>query len=190
MSIKYFDKALDFAVKAHKGQKRKFNNNPYILHPMEVCQIAATMDGDDALLSAALLHDTIEDSPVTEDDIRNNFSDRILFLILAETENKRKEMPADASWKIRKQEALEYMAGIDDIDVKKLWLADKLSNVRSLYRMYLDEGDDMWQKFNQTDAAEQKWYYFSVAEATRQLEKYPAWREYTHLLNYIFGGLE
>ena len=76
MKEKYFDKALQFAIKAHRGQKRKWTTIPYILHPIEVCAIVATLSDDDEVLSAALLHDTVEDTDVTMEDIRANFSEK------------------------------------------------------------------------------------------------------------------
>ncbi len=188
MERSFFYKALIYAIRAHRKQRRKYSDIPYILHPMEVCEIVATMDADDELMSAALLHDTVEDTDVTMEDIDSNFSDRIVELVKSETENKREDQPADQTWKIRKEESLQNMINLDDRDVKKLWLADKLSNIRSSFRMYLEHGDDMWQHFNQKDKKEQEWYYRKVAEATSDLAEYPAWREYNYLVNLIFGG--
>ncbi|MBR2827478.1 MAG: bifunctional (p)ppGpp synthetase/guanosine-3',5'-bis(diphosphate) 3'-pyrophosphohydrolase [Erysipelotrichaceae bacterium] len=190
MKEQYFDKALQFAIKAHRGQKRKWTTIPYILHPIEVCAIVATLSDDDEVLSAALLHDTVEDTDVTMEDIRANFSEKIAMLVESETENKRKDLPSDQTWKIRKQESLQRMAEMNDNDVKKLWLADKLSNIRACFRDYVHEGDDLWKKFNESDPAEQYWYYNSVLELTRDLHESNAWHEYKYYLNLIFGGIK
>ena len=53
-------KAIDFATKVHEGQYRKGTDRPYIVHPLEVGQIVATMTDDEEIISAAILHDTIE----------------------------------------------------------------------------------------------------------------------------------
>ena len=55
------DRAIEFATKAHKGQYRKGTKRPYIVHPMEVGEIVSSMTTDEEIISAAILHDTIED---------------------------------------------------------------------------------------------------------------------------------
>lgn len=57
------DKAIEFAVRAHEGQYRKGSMRPYILHPIEVADIVSAMTDDVEVISAAYLHDTIEDCP-------------------------------------------------------------------------------------------------------------------------------
>ena len=189
MEDTYFEKALQFAIEAHKGQLRKWTSIPYILHPIEVCAIVSTMSNDDELLAAALLHDTVEDTDVTMEDIKANFSEKIVRLVASETEDKMKDLPSASTWKIRKEASLKKMAEMNDIDVKRLWLADKLSNIRACFRDYVHEGNDIWKKFNETDPRQQYWYYNSVLELTRELHETNAWHEYKYYLNLIFGGL-
>ncbi len=83
-----FEKAVLFALKAHEGQKRK-DGGVYILHPLETAVIVGTMTNDLEVLAAAVLHDTVEDTPVTMDDIVNNFGKRVAGLVAHETEDKR-----------------------------------------------------------------------------------------------------
>ena len=64
------EKAIGFAVKAHAGALRKGTNLPYILHPMEAAAIAAQMTDDQDVIAAAVLHDAIEDTETTAEDIR------------------------------------------------------------------------------------------------------------------------
>ena len=63
-----FDKAVQFAFQAHKGQFRK-DGTMYILHPLETAAIVSTMTKDEDILAAAVLHDTVEDTNVTRDDV-------------------------------------------------------------------------------------------------------------------------
>ena len=65
------DRAIIFAVKAHTGTERRGKGYPYIIHPMEAVEIVATMTKDQELLAAAILHDTVEDTNVTVDQIRD-----------------------------------------------------------------------------------------------------------------------
>ena len=69
MDTSILDKAIVFAVKAHKGAERKGKGFPYIVHPMEAVAIAATMTNDQELLAAAALHDTVEDTEITLKDV-------------------------------------------------------------------------------------------------------------------------
>ncbi len=72
----------------HEGQLIK-DGGVYILHPLEVAAIVGTMTNDLEILSAAVLHDTVEDTPVTAQDILDNFGERVAELVAHETENKR-----------------------------------------------------------------------------------------------------
>lgn len=182
------ERAMQFAAVAHGGQVRKIGNLPYLLHPMEAAVIAGSLKNDMDVMAAALLHDVVEDTPVTLEQVREEFGDRIADLVKSETEDKMVHRAAADTWKERKELSLKELHETDDIDVKILWLSDKLSNVRSFYRQYLKEGDAMWQAFNQKDKSEQAWYYFSVAEAMPELRGTPAMGEYMYLIKHIFGN--
>ena len=182
-----FEKAAEFAMKAHSGQKRK-SGGIYILHPFEVAAIAGSMTFDEDVLCAALLHDTFEDTPVTAQDILENFGSDIALLVEHETENKRPDMPPSQSWKIRKEESLEVLrtAGTK---TKILWVADKLSNMRALAADYEIKGAAAFDKFNVTDPAEQKWYHRTVLDYTSELKNFPAYREYERLFRFVFENV-
>ena len=181
-----YEKAVRFAFKAHEGQKRK-DGGAYILHPLEVSVIAGTMTNNPDVLSAAVLHDTVEDTSVTAEEILEQFGERIAFLVASETENKRPYMSSSDSWKIRKEESLEELKNCGDTDVKILWLSDKLSNMRSLYRSFERQGVSVFQLFNEKNPEEQKWYHSKVLEYTKELESYQAYKEYKYLFEKIFS---
>lgn len=183
-----FEKAMVFAMEKHHGVKRKASNIPFILHPMETAVIAATMSDDPALLAAALLHDTVEDTDTTLEEIAENFGEEVLALVKAETEDKRHGIPPSQTWLIRKQESLRDLADADNINVKILWLADKLSNMRAFHTSYTEKGEDMWKVFHQKDPKMQEWYYREIARLTEDLKDFPAWQEYSLLINIIFKG--
>ena len=73
------DRAIIFAVRAHAGTERRGKGFPYIVHPMEAVEIVATMTRDQELLAAAALHDTVEDTDVTVEQIRAEFADNKLY---------------------------------------------------------------------------------------------------------------
>ncbi len=180
------DKAIIFAVNAHRGQLRKGTNTPYILHPMEAAAIVGSMTDDDEVIAAAVLHDTVEDTAVTLDEICEQFGKRVAELVAAESENKREDKPAASTWKIRKEETIEHLKTAPK-EVKMLTLGDKLSNIRSICRDYEAQGDALWQRFNQKDKNEHRWYYKSIADCLSDLREYPAYKEYVFLAEKTFG---
>lgn len=184
-----FNDALDYAIQKHMGQTRKRAKLPYILHPMEVATVAASMTNDEEVLAAALLHDTVEDSDATLEEIEERFGRRVSLLVMTETEDKRYDRPPQETWKLRKAETLSILKNTKDIGVKFLWMSDKLANMRSFYRQYRKEGVAMWEHYNQKDPAEQAWYYRSIAEYLSELKEYEAYQEYISLVNVVFESV-
>lgn len=182
-----FDKAIAFATKAHSGSFRKGTTTPYIVHPMEVSAIVATMTDDKTILAAAVLHDVVEDTDYTIDDIKKEFGENVARLVSAESEDKRDNLPPKATWKIRKQETLDYLKNQASKEEKMIALGDKLSNIRAIYRDYLEIGDELWNRFNQKDKSEHAWYYKSIAELLSDLSDIPAYQEYVELVDKVFS---
>ena len=179
--------AIVFAAKAHDGMRRKKSEAPYILHPMEAAVIVGTMTDDQHLIAAAALHDVVEDTGVTIEEIEEKFGKRVRELVQAETEDKREELPPSATWRIRKEESLEELKNAEDIAVLMVWLGDKLANMRAIYRDFKVEGNAMWQRFNQKDPAQQAWYYRSIVTLTQRLDYTSAWLEYKTRTELVFG---
>lgn len=96
-------KAAEFAAKAHEGSVRKGSRIPYIYHPMEAAVIVAQMTEDEEVIAAAYLHDVLEDTAVTAEQLEKEFGGRVLALVSAETEDK------SLSWRERKQAAIEHL---------------------------------------------------------------------------------
>lgn len=157
------DKAVDFAVQKHAGQKRKGTEIPYIVHPMEVMNHLREMNADTNLLIAGLLHDVIEDAGVTADEIRQSFGEDVAVLVAGHSEDKSK------TWEERKREDIR-VATEGDLRLKMLILSDKLANLRSLYYDYRSVGDALWSRFR-APVDKQKWYYHGMLEALRVLEQ-------------------
>ena len=89
--------------------------------------------------------------------------------------------------RIRKEESLEKLRTTDDVAVFMLWIGDKLSNLRAIYRDFLVEGPAIWDKFHQSDRNVQAWYYRSIMKYTERLSHTLAWIEYKTLVEKIFG---
>lgn len=179
--------AITYAAKAHEGQRRKVANTPYILHPMEVASIIGTMTADEDIIIAGLLHDTIEDCGKDPREIKALFGARVAALVQSESEDRLSDRPPAETWYDRKAESLLMLEHTKDIDVKILWLGDKLSNIRSFYREYCRIGDELWLSLNQKDKKMQGWYYKTIAANIPELADTAAFREYTDYVNKIFG---
>lgn len=179
-----FEKAVAFALKAHEGQLRK-DGGLYILHPLEDAAIVGTMTNDLEILAAAVLHDTVEDTPVTSEDILENFGERIAGLVSHETEDKRPDMPPSESWKIRKVESLSVLKD-SGVETKMLWLGDKLSNMRSLARDFDKIGVKVFDRFNEKNPKEQRWYHETILKYIIELKDCPAYKEYERLFHHVF----
>ncbi len=123
-------RAYHYAEQAHSGQKRA-SGEAYFIHPCAVAQILIELGLDSATVAAAFLHDVIEDTPVTEEDIRRDFGDEVLLLVSGVTKldkivfKSREEEEAENFRKI-------FVAMAKDIRVIIIKLADRLHNMRSL----------------------------------------------------------
>ena len=178
-------KAIKFAAVAHKGQTRKGNGLPYIIHPMETMYIVAQMTDDVEVMAAAALHDVLEDTKCVGRDIEARFGRRVAELVGMESEDKKRHRPAKDTWHERKEENL-LRERRSPLEAKLIMLSDKLSNVRSTLRDYEKMGAHVWDKFNMKDPTEQEWYYRTVAEVVKELSDTSVFREYVQILDTIF----
>ena len=158
-------KAILFATQAHQGQKRKGSGLDYICHPLEVLQILTQYGASLPVLIAGVLHDTIEDTPVTAQQIHDTFGPQVTALVLHHSEDKGK------SWKERKLAAIRE-AEKGTPDCKLLIAADKVSNLRSTAADHHIMGEALWQKFN-ASREEITWYYSSMLNALQELKQQP-----------------
>jgi len=188
------DEAILFATEAHMGQMRKGGKKPYILHPLEAASIAMTLidtkttsyEDTMDIVSATILHDVIEDTKYGSSDIREKFGDHVLFLVTADTENKREELPPEETWMVRKQETIDYTRNVATREQKVIIFSDKLSNLRSVFTDYLIVGDKIWDRFHVKEKRLHKWYYESFLETCKEFSGTSSYIEYKELCEKIF----
>jgi len=123
-------KAYDFSLRNHQGQTRA-SGEPYLVHPLEVASVLADMRMDTTAIAAGLLHDAVEDTKVTVDDIRAEFGEQVAHIVEGVTKISRIEF---ASREEAQAESVRKMvlAMVDDIRVVMIKLADRLHNMRTL----------------------------------------------------------
>ena len=156
--------AMTFAMEAHRGGVRKGTGKPYILHPVETLQILASMDADTNLMAAGLLHDTLEDTPVTLLDIYDQFGVDVAALVNGHTEDKRN------IWYMRKLQTVTELPR-ENIRQKMLTIADKVANLRSMQTDYKQIGEELWSRFNAPKHL-QAWYYSKLCDGLAELQDF------------------
>ncbi|WP_458862548.1 HD domain-containing protein [Acidaminobacterium chupaoyuni] len=174
-----FHAALEFAANAHAGQKRKGSGAPYIIHPVEVAQILTESGAGDEVICAGLLHDLVEDTGCTAEQIEKAFGPRIAELVKAESEDKSR------SWEERKQTTIHHMEACRDLDILLLCCADKVSNLRSLAADYQKTGEAVFSHFKR-GRKEQAWYYGSLLGCFEPLSEMDLYWEMADLYGKIF----
>lgn len=129
-------KAYRYAADAHGSidHRRKYTNEPYIVHPVEVASLVAVYFSDHEMISAALLHDVVEDTPRTLDDIKREFGINIATLVYELTDISKSE---DGNRATRKLKDKEHIAK-GSIRSHSIKLADLISNTKSIIEYDLD----------------------------------------------------
>jgi len=147
------EKAIEVAIRIHSGQMRKGDGvTPYVVHPISVAMILARYTNDEDVLIAALLHDALEDTSYSEQDLEKDFGSKILSIV-KDVSDKRPEDP----WSKRKDAYLEHLKDAS----KEAFLvacADKINNLTSICEAYEKYGDNIWKSFNASKEAKIGFY--------------------------------
>ena len=141
-SLEMINLARTFASRAHYGQVRKYTGEPYIEHPLEVAKIVRKHNGSKEMVAAALLHDVVEDTDVTLDEVRQEFGDAVANLVDDLTDVSK---PEDGNRAFRKAMDRDHTAQASAAAMV-IKAADLISNTKSIVehdpsfaRVYLKE---------------------------------------------------
>ena len=130
VDTKLIMKAYNYAYEHHGDQKRH-SGEPYIIHPLNVAYILADVGMDDSTICAALLHDVVEDTDVTDDDLRKNFGDEISDMVAGVTKLGKVQFASVEEQQVEDYRKM-FLAMGKDIRVIIIKLADRLHNMRTL----------------------------------------------------------
>ena len=170
------DEALAFAARAHRAQLRKGTETPYIVHPVHVAMILLAHGFDEEVAIAGLLHDTVEDTDATLDDLRGRFGAGVAELVAAVSELKTDGGGEKRPWRVRKQEQLDHLAH-GGAPVAALKAADALHNASSTLADLRAHGASVWSRFN-AGVDDSLWYYRQLVRLCRdRLGDHPLVRE-------------
>ena len=178
------EKAIIFAAKAHNDQKRKGTDIPYITHPFAVGMLLQKEKCSEEVIAAGILHDTLEDTETTFEDLTEEFGVHVANLVLAASE-KDKTLP----WEVRKQQTIDMLkdASLEEIQVI---VADKYHNLKSIQNDLQFHGESIWQRFNR-GKRDQHWYYASIVKALSPRKKeFKVIDELEEVVKEVFGSLE
>ncbi len=141
-----FSEVLQYAADKHAKQVRKGADIPYIVHPVAVAETLARYGAAEELVYAGLLHDVLEDTDTTREELAERYGTRVAQLVAAVSETKRDSSGKERFWDIRKAEQLAHLRHAD-MDVVQLKAADMLHNIISIRRDMRLVGENVWDRF-------------------------------------------
>ena len=184
MNIK--EKAKEYAINAHKGQVRKSEiDKPMIVHPLEVGMILEELGFDDNVVSAGYLHDVVEDTSYTIEDIERTFGSDIAHLVYTASEPDKSK-----SWEERKKHTISSSKELP-LRNKAVICADKISNLESLMIKFGKTERRDFSSFNRGEK-DQEWYYRSIYESLiyGEEENNPMFKRLKNAIDVVFDGKE
>ena len=173
-------KAKQFAYEAHKGMKRKGKDTPFIYHLKLVNLYLESLTDDEEILAAGWLHDVIEDTPITLEELKKEFNRTVCRYVELETEDK--SLP----WKDRKLKQINELKE-NNSKVILIAFADKMANMTEMFDDYKIIKDELWKRFNR-GKEKQYWYYLEFYKifCYNELIDKEHLKEYEMLLNDLF----
>lgn len=173
-----YNRAVEFACQRHSKQRRKASPWPYIVHIYEVSQILQEHDADMYTLIAGVLHDTVEDTGTTLEEIHNLFGEKVKEYVDVLSEDK--HLP------YKERKAIQAMRIANaPYEAKMIKCADCLSNIRSIY-FDGKRSEDVWSKFN-SSKENIKEHYKATIEAISELKDLNMFKKLTYYYKEVFG---
>ncbi|WP_319004980.1 HD domain-containing protein [Mesobacillus jeotgali] len=173
------DKALQIASMAHEGQYRKNTKIPYIAHPVAVGMILQKAGYSEEMVAAGILHDTVEDTDITMEDVKREFGTEVARIVEGCSEPDK-----SLSWEERKEHTIEFLKTASE-EIRVVACADKLHNVRSIREDVEQSGEKVWSRFRRGEK-EQEWYYRNVVESLGYATSFPLLEELVKEIECLF----
>ncbi len=168
------EKADALAVRAHEGQMRKESAVPYITHPRAVAAILKNHGFSDTVAAAALVHDVVEDTPVTIEDVRRELGEDVAALVAPVTHDD------TLSWEEKKQKYIDEVEAAP-IEAKAISVADKIHNAQSLIAAHEVQGGAVWKHFNR-GRDKKIWFEEAMLKMLQDTWQHPLVDEYAVLV--------
>jgi (p)ppGpp synthase/HD superfamily hydrolase len=176
------DQVIEFAAYAHRTQKRKGTKIPYISHPFAVGIILQQAGCKEEVVAAGILHDTLEDTETTEEDLLTLFGPVVLEIVMGCSEPDK-----GASWEERKQHTLDYLKDAP-MSIRQVACADKLHNIRSIKSDLAKYGEEAWTRFKRGRESQQ-WYYTGLVESLGFASRFELLDQLKDEVDGVFGNV-
>lgn len=175
--------AIYYATKAHKGQRRKTEDVDMIYHPFTVGMILQQNGYDEDIVAAGILHDVVEDTSNTFDDIEKEFGKNIRNYVYDASEPDK-----SLEWEDRKKHTIEHIKNAP-IGSKLIVACDKISNLEDMYETIKKVGEEKGWGALKRGKDIQKWYYCNVYESCifGKDKNNPIFIRYRSILNKLFN---
>ena len=180
------EKAKLFAINAHMGQIRKSEpDKPMIIHPISVGMLLEEYGYDESVVAAGYLHDVVEDTKYTIEDIKREFGNEVANLVMGASEPDK-----SLSWEERKAHTIEETKKLP-LKNKSVICADKINNLEDLMLKFQKSGKRDFSAFKRGEE-QQKWYYTNVYESLiyGEDENLPIFKRLKNVLDIVFAEKE
>ncbi len=175
INLSLVETALKIAVVSHTGQVRRSDGSPYIVHSVMVARMLDRAGFSDEVVAAALVHDVLEDTKVTESELRLALGDAVVDIVFGVSEET--ELP----WEERKQKYIDRVTASGEA-VRAVSVADKIHNAESLLAAAEVMGAEVWTVFNR--GKQQKlWFESSLYDSLLPHFKHPLMARYKVLID-------
>ncbi|MFH1129406.1 MAG: HD domain-containing protein [Patescibacteria group bacterium] len=171
------EKATRIAVIAHVNQKRKNDGSPYVVHPFIVAMKLVKYNFSDAVIAAALVHDVLEDTDVTEQELRDKLGNEVVDMVKMVTNDD------TLSWRDKKIKYVETVRNGSD-EAKAISIADKIHNMEDLLFTYSQIGPEVWKKFS-NKREEKLWFEEEMLKMFKETWSHPLIDEYERLMEQM-----
>ena len=138
--INLIERAIRIAISAHGDQIRKNDGSPYFIHPLMVGFKLKENDFSDTVVAAGIAHDILEDTDVTEDELREILGDEVVDIVTVVSHDD------SLSWNDKKKGYVEQLRNASE-EAKAVSVADKIHNAESMVVTHKEIGADIWKKF-------------------------------------------
>ncbi len=173
-TLPLLERAVRLSVKAHAGQMRKESNTPYITHLIGVSLILAKHGFSDTVIAAGLAHDTVEDTSVSVEELREALGDEVADIVAAATNDD------SLSWEEKKKKYIECIRDASE-GAKAVATADKIHNAESLLAAYEVQGTELWKFFN-AGRDKKLWFENAMLSMLQESWQHPLVDEYVELV--------
>ncbi|MBR6503805.1 MAG: HD domain-containing protein [Firmicutes bacterium] len=180
------EKALAFAAIAYQGQTQELSGVPRIVGVSETVVLMASIEPKDRdLMAAAALWNITERTDITWEEIEETFGPRMKGILAStQIETARPDMDPE-EWSAAREAEVAALKRLP-LKLKMVVLAEKLAEVRFLYREYGTYREDLWQRLPFSDPNRMYQYYYGISDVMQEFEEYAAYTEYNQLVARLF----